>query len=197
METEAGAGFALRFQAHGSGSLPAPDHRATRIVLSVPDLGTWTMDLPAGSGGALALAVPLREALALAMRLREGLPLSLAELEAVLDPLPYATMLLDGEAGLLFANAAGEDLLASRRLFLPSRPGAPLRPVQGQTDEALDAAVADILHRRDTGARWVARGPDGAHLVIHLQPVGPAHAERGAARILMTLRSIGAAETLG
>jgi PAS domain-containing protein len=196
LQAEAGPGFALRFQAEGTTGGASPTGSTGRAVLRVTGLGTWIVDLPDGPGGALALAVPLRESLALALRLREGLPPSRAELEAVLDPLPYAAVLLDDEGRLLFANAAGEDVLASRRLIRPARRGARLRPTRRKADEALDEALTRILDESDPGARWVVRGPDGLHLVIHARPVGPAAAERGAARVLITLRAIGAARGL-
>lgn len=196
LAAQAGAGFAVRFQPHGAGVGDRTGDARAGIVLSVSDLGTWTVSPNGASGEAPALSVPLRESLALAERLEKGLALSPAELEAVLDPLPYAALLLDGDARLLFANAAGEDLLASRSLFRPARRGAHLVPARGWIDEAMETAVARVLEKDHPGARWVARGPGATHLVIRVRPVGPARPDRGGARILVTLRAIGFAPRL-
>ncbi len=193
LEAEVGPGTSLERK---DGALPgAPGEASDRTLLRAPDLGTWEMGLPPGSRAELAHCVPVREALALATRLAAGHALVLEDLEAVLDPLPYAAILLDGETRLLFANTAGEDILTSRRLFRPTRPGVRLRPALDETHKALEAAVTHLL--RDGGERrGVIRAPDGGHLAMHLRALGPERLAPGAARFVMTGRSIAAAPSM-
>ncbi|WP_279479106.1 hypothetical protein [Aureimonas sp. SK2] len=193
---EAEFGLALRFEPEAAdGRSGRPGDACCR--LPVPGLGAWSVDPPAPGSAADPFALPLAEILGFATRLAEGLPLEAAEGQAALDPLPYATILLDGEARLLFANAAGEDLLRSRRLFLPTRPGTRLRAADRGADERLEEAIAGILEGDGAGSHWPMRRPDaGSHLAIRLRPIGPVRARPGAARLLLTLRAIGAASAM-
>ncbi|KQQ79863.1 hypothetical protein [Aureimonas sp. Leaf324] len=177
------------------GVLPAPAPQPGAIALRVeaPDVGAWTIRVPADTDAGLMASLPLGEALGLAAQITAGRAPARRDLERLLDPLPYAAVLLDARARILFANAAGEDTLSSRRRFRPAARGRPLRPTHRQASERFDTALAAILLDGAPDRRWIMAGPDGTHLAVHMRPVGPPAAAIGAVRLVVTLRAIGAA----
>ncbi len=183
-------GLSLRFCPRDQAHAPAQSgtHRLTAF-----GLGTWTLSLPGGDAAPL-LSLPLLETMGFALRLADGRPLDRAETEAVLDPLPYAAILLDGACGLLLANAAGEDYLHSRRLFRPTFGGARLHLARSADERTFEEAAARILDGIARQTDWTLRGPaPDTRLALSLRAVGPARPTPGAARLLLTLRAIAVA----
>ncbi|WP_416357518.1 hypothetical protein ACLNGM_05445 [Aureimonas phyllosphaerae] len=172
---------------------PASRGDTVAFVVEVPDLGTWTIRVPAGADTGLLATLPLGEALGLATRIAGGRTPSRPDLEHLLDPLPYAALLLDARGRILFANPAGDDILSSRRLFRPAAFGQPLRPADRRTGERFDAALALVLLDGAPETRWIMAGPEGTHLAVHMRPAGPPIAPIWAVRAVVTLRAIGAA----
>lgn len=172
-----------------------PSSRADTVTMSVevPDVGTWTIRVPADADPGRLATLPLGEALGLATRIAEGHLPPRSDLERLFDPLPYAALLLDARGRILFANAAGEDILSSRRLFRPAASGRQLSPTERRAGERFDAALAAILLDGAPETRWIMAGPEGTHLAVHMRPAGPHAAPAGAVRAVVTLRAIGAA----
>jgi len=149
----AGAVFDIRAPAGGASS---PETRITGLLLHRCDTSCWVLavarqadaDVPSRAPVSALIhrhAEALQRAFLISHCLGTECAPDRAAIEESWDSLPFGVALLSRRRTILAANSAAEDLLSTRRFFLPPRDHSTVRPATAKDRRRLFRAVDRII----------------------------------------------------